>query len=298
MLITRKLKYDTPLLSMGGVRIGMSREIKILVLTIDHKLTFNSHTANVCKKALNIYKQLSRVAKISWGLHPDVIRVIYEATVVPVITYAASVWATEAKKLGMRKLLNAVQQGFAQKLCTAYRTVSLNSALVLAGILPLDLRIQEAAALYEAKRGVPQPVLGDWEMEQQVAFAQAPHPTETMSLEFKCLEYRRDVDNHKNQAVRIFTNGSKIEGKVGAALSIWNGEAETRALKLKLSPYYTVYQAELLAVCRASWEIAKSTERSFGVYSDSRSALETIINHRSFHPLAVETRRNIRDSKL
>lgn len=65
MIITRKLKYDTPLLNMGGVDIGMSTDIKILGLIIDHKLTFNQHVAEVCKKALNIYKQLSRAAKVS-----------------------------------------------------------------------------------------------------------------------------------------------------------------------------------------------------------------------------------------
>ncbi|CAH2208723.1 jg510, partial [Pararge aegeria aegeria] len=46
----------------------------------------------------------------------------------------------------------------------AYRTVSLNSALILAGMIPLDLRIQEAATLFEAKRGIFQPVLGDREI--------------------------------------------------------------------------------------------------------------------------------------
>ncbi|XP_063538077.1 uncharacterized protein LOC134747381 [Cydia strobilella] len=48
--------------------------------------------------------------------------------------------------------------------------------------------------------------------------------------------------------IRVFTDGSKIEGKVGAALSMWSGDTETKALKLALSAYCTVYQAELLAL--------------------------------------------------
>ncbi|CAK1602630.1 unnamed protein product [Parnassius mnemosyne] len=144
MLITNKLKYDSPRLSMGGIDIGMSEEIKLLGFTIDEKLTFNTHVSNVCKKAIGIYKQLCKAAKVSWGLHPEVIRVIYLATVEPIILYAASVWAQAAKKLGIIKQLAVVQRGIAQKLCKAYRTVSLNSALVLAGILPLDLRVPHA----------------------------------------------------------------------------------------------------------------------------------------------------------
>ncbi|XP_063834856.1 uncharacterized protein LOC135084043 [Ostrinia nubilalis] len=294
MVLTRKLKYDDPLLSMGGVDIGLSAEIKILGLTIDNKLTFNSHVAIQCKKALDIYKQLSRAAKVSWGLHQDIIRTIYVATVEPIIMYAAAAWAPASKKLGVQKLLSAVQRGFAQKLCKSYRTVSLHSALALAGILPLDLRIQEAAALYEARRGSPLPVLGDRETESAVRFSEAPHPAEHMSLEFISLADQQLVNQHNVQAVRIFTDGSKIEGKVGAALSWWNNETEIRNLKLGLSAYCTVYQAELLAIWKATSEILKGAEVSYGLYSDSRAALETVTNHDSLHPLAVETRKNLR----
>ncbi|XP_004925502.2 uncharacterized protein LOC101744750 [Bombyx mori] len=269
MVLTRKLKYDTPVLSMGGVGIRMSKEIKLLGLTIDSKLTFNSHVANICKKALNLYKQLSRAAKISWGLHPDVIRTIYVAVVEPVIMYASSAWASSAKKLGVQKLLNAVQRGFAQKLCKSYRTTSLNSALVLAGLLPLDLRIHEAASLSEAKRGVGQLATGDGEMERTTKF----------------------------QTVRIYTDGSKIDGKVGASLSFRSNEVETKCKKLKLSSYCTVFQAELLAICRSTREIIKHPKDSFGIYSDSRSSLEAVTNNRSLHPLVVEIRRNLEECK-
>lgn len=74
---------------------------------------------------------------------------IYNVAVEPIILYAISVWAPAVNKLGVQKSLNIIQRGFAQKLCKAYRTVSINSALVLAGILPPDLRVREAASLYE-----------------------------------------------------------------------------------------------------------------------------------------------------
>ncbi|XP_048478485.1 uncharacterized protein LOC125488864 [Plutella xylostella] len=297
MLMTNKLKYDTPVLTMGGVDIGYSNEIKILGLTIDSKLTFNSHVADVCKKDLNIYKQLSRAAKITWGLHPEVIRLIYVATVEPVIMYAASAWAEATKKLGIQKHLNAVQRGFAQKLTRAYRTVSLNSALVLAGILPLDLRIQETAALYEARKRAPPPSLRDAEIERVVAYADTPHPAEHMDLQFISLADQQQVEEHSNYAVKIFTDGSKIDGKVGAALSLWDRTSQFKAVKLKLSQHCTVYQAELLAICRATRIIRDRRETSFGIYSDSRSALETIVNSNAPHPLAAETRSNLSHCK-
>lgn len=294
MVLTRKLKYDTPRLRMGGIDIGMSREIKILGLTLDDKMTFNTHVAKVCKKAANLYKHLSRAAKVSWGLHPEVIRTIYTAVVEPVILYAAIAWAPSARKIGTQKALNAVQRGFAQKLCKSYRTVSLNSALVLAGILPLDLRIQEAAALYEARRGSSRLVLGDRETERVVGFAEIPHPALHVELTFESLTTQAQVDNSNGQAVKIYTDGSKLEGKVGAALSIWDGETETKAIKLSLAAYCTVYQAEILAICRATEEALKCAKNECCIYSDSRSALETITNYNALHPLAVKTRENLK----
>ncbi|XP_045452174.1 uncharacterized protein LOC123661232 [Melitaea cinxia] len=298
MLVTRKLKYDTPCLRMGGVDVVLSSEIKLLGVVIDHKLTFNAHVANVCKRAVAFYHQLARAARASWGLHPEVIRTIYRAVVEPVILYAAAVWSPAVSKLGIRKQLNVVQRGFAQKLCRAYRTTSLNSALLLAGILPLDLRVREAATLYEARRGVPQRVIGDREVERMSSALRSPHPACHVDLEFKCLVDREQFIANSEHEVNIFTDGSKIEGKVGAALSVWTGAAEARTLKLALPSYCTVYQAELLAICRAARMAADNLAGSVGIYSDSLSALLTLKNPKALHPLAVEAREHLRRALL
>ncbi|XP_049868206.1 uncharacterized protein LOC126371572 [Pectinophora gossypiella] len=298
MLVTRKLKHDTPHLTMGGIDIAMSKQIKLLGLTIDNKLTFNTHVANVCSKAVGIYKQLSRAARVSWGLHPEVIRSIYTAVIEPIVLYAASAWAPASNKLGVRSKLNSVQRSFAQKMCRAYRTVSLNSALVLAGILPLDLRIQEAASLYEARRGVCHPALAGGDIERVASALQMPHPAERRAIELRHLVDEEQYRDNSDFQVRIFTDGSKIEGKVGAALSIWTGAAETKTRKLALPSYCTVYQAELLALCEATREALKRRETSFAIYSDSMAALLTVVNPEALHPLAVDSRDAIYRSSI
>ncbi|XP_045458461.1 uncharacterized protein LOC123668812 [Melitaea cinxia] len=294
MVVTRKLKYDAPRLHMGGVDIVLANEIKLLGVVIDRKLTFSAHVANVCRRALAFYHQLARAAKVSWGLHPEVIRTIYRAVVEPVILYAAAVWAPAVDKLGIRKQLNVVQRGFAQKLCRAYRTTSLNSALLLAGILPLDLRVREAATLYEVRRGVPQRIIGDREVERMSSALWSPHPACHIDLEFECLADQDQFKANCANDYNIFTDGSKIEGKVGAALSVWAGAAETKTLKLALPSYCTVYQAELLAICRAARMAADHLAGSVGIYSDSLSALLTLKNPKAPHPLAVKAREHLR----
>ncbi|GBP92218.1 hypothetical protein EVAR_84175_1 [Eumeta japonica] len=65
--------------------------------------------------------------------------------------YASNTWAPATELEMIRSALSSLQRGFAIKICRAYRTVSLTSAMILAGLLPLDLRIREAEA-YKAKR--------------------------------------------------------------------------------------------------------------------------------------------------
>lgn len=258
---------------MGGVEVCSANEIKLLGVTIDRRLTFNAHIANVCRKATGIYRQLARAAKVNWGLHPEVVRTIYVATIEPIILYAASVWAPAAEKQMTRKQFQVVQRGIAQKQCGAYRTVSLNAALILAGMIPLDLRVREAALLYESRRGINRPELADREVERMEPALEAPHPADRMVLEFASLHNQDLLDHNSGYEVQIFTDGSKLEGRVGAALSVWKNGVETTARKLALSRYCTVYQAELLALCEATRVAKRYKESSFGVYSDSRAAL-------------------------
>lgn len=88
---------------MGGIDIGLSKEITILGLPIDHKLTFHTHITNACKKAIGIYNKLARMARVSWGIPPKVIRVIYLTAVEPTILYGASSWYVATNGFGVRK---------------------------------------------------------------------------------------------------------------------------------------------------------------------------------------------------
>lgn len=295
MLITRKQKYDTPRMQMGGTDIQMVDEIKLLGLTIDKKLTFNSHVSRICKKAANLYKQLAKAAKIEWGLSPEIIRTIYVAVVEPVVLYASSVWAPAADKALVKKQLYAIQRGFAQKICKSYRTVSLNAALVLARLLPLDLRVQEAAQLYEAKRGKMVPALYGRQMEDRVCLAEAIHPASQIDIDFQCLEdvQPETLAEHHVTESQIYTDGSKISGGVGAAYSYWKDGREVKSKRMKLESFCTVFQAEMYALYQATELVLQLKEETVSILSDSRSALELLKNQDTSHPIAFQVRRNI-----
>lgn len=142
IIITKKLYYDNPELYIGGIKLTLVDKINILGVTIESKLIFQEHITNTCRKALNIYKQITKTAKISWGLSTEITKTMYIAITEPIVMYAATVWHGAVEKINNQKKLNTVQRGFAQMIARTYKTVSLSAAMLLAGLLPLDLRIK------------------------------------------------------------------------------------------------------------------------------------------------------------
>lgn len=122
-------------------------------------MTFEPHVTAVCRKSMDIYRQLARAAKVTWGLNGEVIRTIYVAVIEPIVLYAASVWYGAVGGRWIRKKLDLLQRSFARKIAHAYRTVSLNAAMVLSRTLPIDLRIREAAELSKHLGEIFTPIL-------------------------------------------------------------------------------------------------------------------------------------------
>ncbi|XP_068621211.1 uncharacterized protein [Battus philenor] len=162
---------------------------------------------------------------------------MYLAVLEPVILYGASAWAPAARKLTVRRQLEAVQRGFARKIAKTHRTASLHSALILAGLLPLDLRVQEAAELYAVKRGHSRRIVGDRELETPESFLRLPHPSFQIGVEFSCLGESAEEVQLATAAVDlvIYTDGSRIDDKVGAAFTVTRNAAELKTKKLKLA---------------------------------------------------------------
>ncbi|GBO99006.1 Putative 115 kDa protein in type-1 retrotransposable element R1DM [Eumeta japonica] len=233
--------------------LGLSKQVE--VCTIENQRDGAHQKTEIrcpgVQRAANIYKGIARAAKATWGLSPEIVRTIYVAAIEPIVMYASCAWAPATKKLGVRKMLDALQRSVALKACRAYRTVSLHSALILARLLPLDIRVREAARLYEVKRGSELGnVCADRELERPVYFREMPHPAHTPEFGFESVEDLdpSTVDRLAIVGPHIFTDGCKIEGKVVAALTEWRDEMESGNSAFRLESFCTVFQAEMFAL--------------------------------------------------
>ncbi|GBP21029.1 Putative 115 kDa protein in type-1 retrotransposable element R1DM [Eumeta japonica] len=247
MVLTKKLKYDDPVVHMNGEQINLVGEIRLLGLTIDRKLTFIPHVAK-----------------------SEVVRTIYITVIEPTVLYASCAWAPATGKLGVRKMLDAVQRSVA-------------------------LKAVREAAWYEVKRGKD---LGDTfvdrELERPVYFGDLLHPAHVPEIGYE----RRGPDSQTVDRLavvgpQIYTDGSRIEGKVGAALTEWRDGEETWYSTLRLDPFCTVFQAEMVALQRAIRRVKNGKDGLVNIFSDSKSSLEVLTGPKTYHPLAQEARRDI-----
>ncbi|XP_047993599.1 uncharacterized protein LOC125232032 [Leguminivora glycinivorella] len=197
MLITKKLKYDEPKLILQGTTLKLLDEIKMLGLTIDRNLSFKSHLERVAVKALGLYKRVSM----------------------------GEIW----RRVYARNRLHQLTRAFAIRVAKAHRTVSLVSAALLAGIIPLDLRLKEQRDLYEVKRGKELETLPDRSLQKRLHSAQLPHPSKRSRIDYGYINRLRDLEQVEEGVLECYTDGSKIEGKVGSGVVCYIENKEVAA---------------------------------------------------------------------
>ncbi|XP_052748288.1 uncharacterized protein LOC128200104 [Galleria mellonella] len=297
VLFTRKIKYNTPKLVMDGIHIRLQKELKVLGLTIDQNLNFRKHLSNVTKKALNIYKSVSRMARAQWGLNSDILKLIYRTVVEPTILYAASCWAQTTNKRSTCSLLDRVTRLFAIKIIKGHRTTSFTASVTLAGILPLKYRAIELAELYQIKKGKPLESLPGREFETRTPLAALPHPSSRSKIEFTIINNQDEINEIiDNTLPQIYTDGSKIQDRVGGSASSWFNGKEVWSTTFRLEDFCSVYQAELMAILKALEYMNKKRDHiQANILSDSKSALQSIADPCSLHPLTIEIRNRIKN---
>ncbi|GFS79507.1 RNase H domain-containing protein [Trichonephila clavipes] len=128
-------------------------------------------------------------------------------------------------------------------------------------------------------------------LDGSLRVSELPHPSERFPLNL--VNYRKNIEN--NFPVVCFTDGSKINSKVGLAFVIFQDFIEIGTRQFRIRDECSVFQAELLCIAQAvSWicnnEILSS---NFLICSDSLSSLCALNNIYSQNKLIVKTHINL-----
>ncbi|GBP31132.1 hypothetical protein EVAR_77429_1 [Eumeta japonica] len=117
-----------------------------------------------------------------------------------------------------------------------------------------------------------------------------------MSVEYELVDESDPDPREKIAGPQIYTDSSKINGRVGAAITWWANDTESEHQTLSLHPSCSVYQAEMYALYIKVAMVKASRDKVVNILSDSRSSLELLKNPRAGHPLAHAIRESTRNA--
>jgi len=92
----------------------------------------------------------------------------------------------------------------------AYRTVSNEALCVLTGMMPIDIKIEEAAQLYQLTKGTANDKT-QFDKDMEVRYWQHPAEASISSTDGK----------EENGSMHIYTDGSKTEKGVGSGIAFF-----------------------------------------------------------------------------
>ena len=290
-------------IQVDGTEIEIRNTTKFLGVTLDSKLAWNDHIEKSCKKAKGILLQARRSIGPSWGFTPETMKWIYTALVRPCLTYAAMTWIN-----GLTKQQNLTKLKSVQRLANILITGALPSSPgdplnMITNMIPIDLCIEEEAALgllrlKSNNQWINEPMVNQKgnltthtklckQLLSGVTFAEKEQDQQTSTLNIDTsfsteIPVINDyVETEPNEGtITCYTDGSMMEGKVGAGVYIapHEGSDTPTELSYHIGEHSTVFQAETFAVHQAAKLLGERgiKNKTIIINCDSQAAINAV----------------------
>jgi len=148
VLISSRQLVETAKLTVGGVDIVSQRAIKYLGVMIDTRLSYKEHLEYANKKAAATARSLARIVLNTRGPRQER-RKLIASVVTSQVLYAAPVWAKAATTPSYMSGVARTHRLYATRISCAFRAISEEAALVIAGLVPVQELVGEAEEVEE-----------------------------------------------------------------------------------------------------------------------------------------------------
>ncbi|GBO35083.1 Putative protein in type-1 retrotransposable element R1DM [Araneus ventricosus] len=280
-----------PRLKICGKNIRNCSEFKYLGLSFDERLNWFSHFNSVKGRVSGIQYKIKRLSRATWGACPEVLKEIYLRAVEKFILYGAPIWFSENVKL--RNKILQIQRIPLLGISKTYRTVSTDALHILCGCPPLDLVAKNDFILFKLfGRHCPIQV-GD----QTISFDDVTHLHSDPDPPWNVISFPWAIGDPDNQiGLKIFTDGSKLNNKVGFGIACFDERDEHLwSVSERLNDEASVFIAEAMAIFYAI-DKCKDYSCQINIYTDSRSVLMAINSLKDDHPIIFQIKNLLRKS--
>ncbi|KDN71119.1 putative zinc knuckle, partial [Colletotrichum sublineola] len=304
-----RFNTDTTLQSQWG-EIRPKTTCKYLGLIMDSSLKWKQHIDETERKVTNTITALSSLGNSTWGVRTIEMRTIYKGVAIPQMMYACSLWSNSGwgeKGYTKRTLhrLQRLQARAARTMSGAYRATSFPALDVEMHLLPVEQQIWKhnidtvsrvGTAEAPTRRGTkrsPRQIITKRLLDGRKATSeetehippfvtppwwQSPHIHITGGAEQAEKEHQRCLEQSTN-AVHIYTDGSGINGQIGAA-AVCTTTEQTRKSYMGDDTTSTVYAGELqgivlaLDMVQADKQNGNHRSKAF-IYTDNQAAIRS-----------------------
>ena len=297
---TRALKHTfTQPLYIYGQPLKFVDTVKYLGLLLDKRLSWRPHILEkiaLCKQYL---VKMANLAHTTWGPRPHLMRWMYRCMVRPKITYGALVWAFSIKSKGLRTKLRRLNRLGISMYAKVHRSSPSRGLEVITDTFPLDLYLQkEAVCAYVRLQNVLtltwtgldrrnprqrshllmlQHAVTDHGIHRlmiDMDVCNLPKPAALFSIQTLTFRHREAYREFESSVCRVYTDGSKLNGRVGSAFVVFIQNTCIYTRSFRLPDRSTVFQAEISAIREAARYISsRQVPWPIVFFVDSQAAL-------------------------
>ena len=303
IVFTWKRKWVLPQLLLRGIPIPRVTTVKYLGVTLDHKLSWNTHVTNKTAQATNVLCSVRRTLGSTWGLSPKLTLWAYKALVLPLLEYGSVVWVGAVRKYWITTALTKVQRLACNMITSAYPGTPTSSMEALLNLPPLPVFLRGRALIAQrrlehagrwrhftsdGKYSLCSHVRAIGKVMDAIPEALAPLdrtvpaicpiPPCLISMEERNVAAERAASLVPNR-YSCFTDGSKREdGLSGSGYVVYYQGNEIRKEFISLGRSASVFQAEVIAIKAVAEDLLSrdSHNSAIDIYSDSQAAIQAI----------------------